>query len=211
MAKPFKVFGIGLNKTGTSSLKLALRRLGFDHSRRKMSFSREYFRGNMDVVFEEAETHESFEDWPWPLVYKDMFAKYGSEARYVLTTRISADVWLKSIKTHAERVRGREIRRKIYGYPFPHGVEENYIAYYENHNAEVRRFFAENNATHLLSDLCWEKGHGWLELCTFLGEPLRATEFPHSNSRADSDPDEGLALENRQLINKQLQDINGAS
>lgn len=208
MAKPIKVFGIGLNRTGTSSLKIAFRRLGYDHSVCKMELAEEYFRGNLEACYSEAEAYDSFEDWPWPLVYKEIFAKYGDNARYILTTRASGDKWLQSIKKHSERARGRELRRRIFGYPFPHGVEDIYLKYYENHNAEVRRFFDENNATHLLKELCWENGDGWLELCVFLNEPLRATNFPQVNMADDSTQNAQVEEENEQMIAWQLQKLN---
>ncbi len=209
MAKPFKVFGIGLNKTGTSSLKIALRRLGYDHAPREMRLVTNYYNGKMAPIFEYSELHESFEDWPWPLVYKEIYARYGDNARYILTARKSTDVWLKSIKSHSERVKGRDIRRKIYGYPYPHGVEKNYAAVYENHNAEVREFFTVEPRKHLFADLCWEQGDGYLELCRLLGEPLLSMDFPHNNNAKKSNPNSDLVRENANKIREQLQSVNG--
>ena len=204
MAKTHKVFGIGLNKTGTSSLKVALRRLGYDHSPRRNALLRDMFDGDMSSIYADAETYESFEDWPWPLVYKEIFAKYGDSARYILTRRATPDIWLNSIRKHAERVKAKMYRRKIFGYAYPHGVEQVYLDFYTRHLVEVRQFFADNNASHLLCELCWEEGDGWLELCDFLGEPLQKSDFPNSNSSMNAEPDAEQMAFNQEAIALQL-------
>lgn len=207
MAKPFKVFGIGLNKTGTSSLKVALRRLGFNHCRRQGRLAHACFEGDWPTLFETTDAFESFEDWPWPLMYRELFARYGDSARFVLTTRKSPEIWVESLKKHARVTKsGGIIRKKIYGYRYPHGVEAAHMAFYEKHNAEVRAFFAEQ-APHLLLDVCWENGDGWPELCTFLGEPLRRTKFPHANREGSATPDPEVIAENERRIRRQLRNL----
>lgn len=204
MSKPFKVFGIGLNKTGTSSLKVALRRLGYDHSPRRNILLRDLYEGDMSLIYADADMYDSFEDWPWPLVYQEMFAKYGDRARYILTRRKTPEIWLDSIRKHSERVKAKMFRRKIFGYAYPHGVEQVYTDFYNRHLDDVRSFFDKNNASHLLQELCWEDGDGWLELCNFLEEPLQRSEFPNSNSSIDAVPNAEQMELNQEAIAKQL-------
>lgn len=56
-----KVFGIGLNKTGTTSLAACLEILGY---RRHMSCNRDllagYRRGDLEPLFAAADAHDSF-------------------------------------------------------------------------------------------------------------------------------------------------------
>jgi len=46
MSKPHKVFGIGLNKTGTSSLKSALVTLGYNHCTLRGQMTHKFFNNN---------------------------------------------------------------------------------------------------------------------------------------------------------------------
>ncbi len=205
MSKPFKVFGIGLNKTGTTSLKIAFRRLGFDHSKREAHLAKSWLAGDIAAIFEEADKHESFEDWPWPLAYRELYDRYGDSARYILTTRASGEKWVKSLQKHAERTAGARLRKAIYGYEFPHGVEAEHIAFYDRHNADIRTFFADK--PNVFADFCWENGDGWIELCRFLNEPMPRKPFPHGNAGKDARPKSDLIERNQQKIERHLRRI----
>lgn len=209
MGKAFKVFGLGLNKTGTSSLKVALRRLGYEHFRRQGRMAHAYFERDWDALFKVTDDFESFEDWPWPLMYRELFARYGDSARYILTTRKSPGVWVESLKKHAVATKsGGIIRKNIYGYRYPHGVEAAHMAFYEAHNAAVRAFFAEH-APHLFLEVCWENGDGWPELCDFLLEPRRGKQFPHANKEGTAPPDPEVIAENERRIKRHLRNLKG--
>ena len=208
MVKKHKVFGIGLNKTGTSSLRRALVSLGYTHCDIRGRMTYKFFQGNIPQVLDMTEEYDSFEDWPWPLMYREVFERYGDTARYVLTTRRSPEIWVESLKAHSLHTSvDKNPRKRVFGHSYPHGVEADHIAFYENHNAQVRQFFADNNAAHLLADLCWETGDGWAELCGFLNEPVQATNFPHANKRDDEPADAKRCNENLALINAQLQSL----
>ncbi len=208
MAKPHKVFGIGLNKTGTTTLKLALRKLGFDHSRRQTTLARAWMKREFAPIFAEADKHDSFEDWPWPLMYRELWQHYGPSARYILTRRQSPEVWVESLKKHAERTSGVMLRQGIFGYPFPHGVETEHMAFYQQHLDEVRAFFADKPNCFL--ELCWEEGDGWAELCAFLNEPVPNTKLPHGNSGKTAVPDPKILEKNRPQIRKQIRSLRRA-
>ncbi len=205
MGKPFKIFGIGLNKTGTTTLKLALRRLGYDHSKRQTPLARAWLEGDLAPIWAEADAHESFEDWPWPLLYRELWDRYGDRARYILTTRSSAERWVESLKKHSERTSGVMIRQGIFGYKFPHGVEAEHAAFYERHNAEVRSFFADKPDVY--TELNWEAGDGWLELCRFLQVPVPNRDFPHGNAGRDANPDPEQVEQNRIKIRRHLRKL----
>ncbi len=209
MGKPFKVFGLGLNKTGTSSLKVALRRLGYDHCRRQGRLAHAWFDGERDEVFAVADRFESFEDWPWPLMYRELFERYGDGARYILTTRKSPEIWVESLKKHTVVTRaGGVIRKKIYGYRYPHGAEAAHMDVYRAHNDAVRAYFL-HHAPHLFLEVCWENGDGWPELCDFLLEPRRDTPFPHANRKGTAAPDPEVVAENEKRIRRQLRNLKG--
>lgn len=179
-----KVFGIGLNKTGTSTLAVCLKELGYRHLGCRRDLLALYRSGRIDQVLREIDRHESFDDWPYPLMYRDLFERYGSRARFVLTTRSSAVVWLNSLKAHSLRTDPESHCRLLaYGYNYPHEDEQAHLDLYAAHNADVVKFFADKHASHQLLRVCWEDGDGWNELCAFLGVPTPRRPFPHANRR----------------------------
>lgn len=185
MAKS-KVFGIGLNKTGTTTLGKCMKKLGYRHLSCRRDLLELYRNGHADQVMNYMDGFDSFEDWPYPLMYRDLWARFGGSARYILTTRSSSEKWLRSIENHALHTNPRANCRKLaYGYHYPQNAPEAYLAFYEAHNAEVRAFFAELGRTDLLLELSWEKGHSWDELCDFLCEPVPNEPLPTANVTAN--------------------------
>jgi hypothetical protein len=206
-----KVVGIGLNKTGTTTLAACLRRLGYArHATCDYGLLAGYRNGDVEAIFRCIEANDSFEDWPFPLAYREIFDRFGERARFVLTTRKDARTWVESLKAHALRTPPvGHTRLLAYGYNYPHGLETEHIAIYERHNAEVRDFFRRRQAEHLLLEVCWERGDGWKELCGFLRTPAPDAPFPHENpgSRPVS---EARAAENLVRICQQLRQLGKA-
>ena len=72
-----------------------------------------------------------------------------------------------------------EVRRILYGLPFPEVTESQLIERYERHNAEVENYFHDRPKDLLIVN--WAEGDGWKELCDFLGRDIPNEPFPHSN------------------------------
>jgi hypothetical protein len=181
-----KVFGIGLNKTGTTTLGTCLERLGYDHVSCRADLLADWRAGRKDTVFAVTDAHQSFEDWPWPLMYRDLSARYGTDAKFILTLRRSPEVWLRSLKMHALQrtsVRGH-CRKLAYGYSYPHHAEAEHLEIYRRHQADVMEFFETAGASAQLRVLCWETGDGWDALCDFLGHDRVDWPFPHDRRAA---------------------------
>ena len=200
-----RVVGIGLNKTGTKTLAAALAVLGWTN---RMSCNRDLLAawrgGDPSGLLAAVETHDVCEDWPWPLAFREVLARFGGRCRYVLTRRATPDAWLNSLKAHSERVSPTEHCRTLaYGHAYPHGREAEHLAIYHAHNEAVRAHFAAVGAAHLLLEVCWEEGDGWDQLCPFLGVPVPSAAFPYEN-RAPEAPDPLMVAENRRLIAAQL-------
>ena len=178
-----KVFGVGTLKTGTTSLGSALEMLGFRHTHdNRERLLKQIQAGNLESVFHWVDRHESFEDWPWPLIYRELDARYP-DSRFILTTRANEDVWLKSMVRHAEKFGPTQGRRLFFGYKMPHKHEADYVARYRQHNQEVRDYFKGRPGK--LLEVCWEKGHGWRELCSFLNMAAPDAPFPKVNTAVD--------------------------
>jgi hypothetical protein len=201
-----KLFGIGLNKTGTTTLGECARILGYRHVACRRDLLIRLRQGSLEELLAVADAHDAFEDWPWPLVYKELFRRYGDRARYVLTVRRTPEAWLRSLKNHALLTLPEEHCRLLaYGYAYPHGFEAEHLAIYARHNAEVVAFFASEGASHLLATLCWEEGHGWAELCRLLGRSVPDVPFPHANrTRKEALVDQPLYAANAARIKEQL-------
>jgi len=97
-----KIFGIGLNKTGTTTLGYCFRELGFNHKSYDLKLLKHYHNNNMDPIFKTVNQFDVFEDWPWPLLYKMLDKKYNN-ARFILTVRKDPETWYGSLRKHADR------------------------------------------------------------------------------------------------------------
>ncbi|MGN6616909.1 MAG: sulfotransferase family protein [Ilyomonas sp.] len=180
-----KVFGIGLNKTGTTSLGKALVLLGYkNHAGCNLKLTKCWSSSNLKPIYEVANQNNCFEDWPWPLVYREMFYKFEN-AKFILTVRKSADRWYQSLCKYSVIKSKSKFRRLIYGFHMPHNYRKEHIDFYEKHNQSVIDFFNEKAPEKLLI-VCWEEGHGWQQLCKFLGKELPVHEFPHLNKSENS-------------------------
>ncbi len=177
-----KVVGAGMNKTGTKTLGACLRFWGLSN----VSWSHAAFElwraGAVGELLDILERHDSCEDWPWPLVFREIDARFPG-SKFVLTRRSSAAVWFDSLCRHADRTGPTEFRRAIYGHAMPRGHEADHVRVYEAHNAAVRAHFASRPGS--LLEICWEEGQGWPELAAFLGRPCPDLPLPHENAGQD--------------------------
>ncbi len=182
-----KVFGIGLNKTGTTTLSKCLIELGYNHMSARRDLLKDWFNGDFEQLFQVCDEYDSFDDWPYSLAYKELFYRYGDTGRYILTIRSLPETWLRSLKNHSLQTNPVEHCRLLaYGYNYPHGFERQHINFYEKHTSDVIAFFQKNDAVHLLKVICWEKGDDWQSLCSFLNKHVPKMEFPHSNKMTKS-------------------------
>jgi hypothetical protein len=183
-----KVFGIGLNKTGTTTLGKCGLILGY----RCMSFNRSLLedvvlKKNYEKVKKITNCHNFFEDWPWPLIYKELDEMYPG-SKFILTYRRDERIWLESLKRHSLNGNPKKHCRKLaYGYNYPHSNERFHMDFYKKHNDSVRSYF--KNRIQDFLEICWEKGDGWKKLCNFLGKETPSIKVPHemkgSNRRVE--------------------------
>jgi hypothetical protein len=179
-----KVVGVGLPKTGTTSLGYCFRRFGFKHRSYDMDLAVQVKRNHLEPVLAEAEKYEAFEDWPWFLIYKELDQRFPG-SKFLLTLRKDTDAYIRSLRGHHER---QGIRRD--GFAKPHwwdevfGVEPSEWDYeksarrYERHNREVLEYFAGRIDRDLLI-VCWENGDDWARLSRFLNKRQPDEPFPH--------------------------------
>ncbi len=179
-----KIFGIGLNKTGTTTLSKCGEILGY----RCTGCNKKLLR---DVVLKHdfrrlqkiGSQYDLFEDWPWPLVYKEL-DNFFPGSKFILTTRKDEGTWLNSLKKHSMRTHPiKHCRKLAYGYNFPQKHEQEYLQFYKSHNEDVRAYFQGREGDFL--EVCWENSDGWKKLCAFLGKNIPDIPFPHANKGED--------------------------
>lgn len=188
-----KVFGIGLSKTGTSSLDRALNDLGIDsiHFPHDPQTLRELAAGNYRLSV--LQRHQAVTDITVAPFYPQLDAAYPG-AKFVLTVRES-EAWYRSIESHWAFMRewaarddhfrrfSEYITACVYG---AHDCQRDRFLYvYREHEAAVRRYFAGRDEDLLVIDVC--AGEGWEKLCPFLGFETPNRPFPHANRKEEKE------------------------
>lgn len=182
MVSPGKIFGIGVPKTGTTSLGRALGMLGFNHKSYDQGLNHKYDEGDFEPIFRETENYESFEDAPWnrEALYKELDQRFPG-SKFILTVR-EMQSWLKSHEKHyaAKRLQERpqEIwMRKIYD----DQRKAKLTQWHQRRTEKVLKYFEDRPNDLLVIDLCGG-GDGWEKLCSFLELPVPTEPFPRANT-----------------------------
>ncbi|MCF8112073.1 MAG: hypothetical protein K9J85_11380 [Desulfobacteraceae bacterium] len=175
-----KIFCIGFHKTGTTSLSIALRTLGYRVTGPNGIKDPDIEKNVFTMAYRLVEKFDAFQDNPWPIIYKELDKDYPG-SKFILTLRDS-ESWIKSQVRHFGR-QETPMRRWIYGVGCPEGNEAIYLKRFEEHNEGVMKYFRERPQDLLVLDLA--KGDGWEKLCSFLGADITESEFPHANKAID--------------------------
>jgi len=174
-----KLFGIGLNKTGTKTLGECLTVLGFRNKSFDLNLMLAFSRGDFNEIFMICDEFDSFEDWPWPLLYRELNSHYP-DSKFILTQRKDPETWYKSLCRHADLTGPTQARKIVYGYEMPHKHKDHHINFYVKHNAEVIQYFKDTPEKLLV--VSWENGDSWKELGDFLKvNDIPKRPFPHKN------------------------------
>lgn len=167
-----KIFGIGLHRTGTSSLGLALQQLGYRTHANADARSREEAK---QMAREVCREYDALQDVPWPVLYRWLDEEYPN-SKFILTVR-PEEAWIDSV---CRVFGGTDIKAHAWiydGVADPLEDPEHYLARYRRHNREVLDYFGERRGEDLLV-MDVTKGDGWETLCPFLGDPVPWLPFP---------------------------------
>lgn len=186
-----KIFGIGLNKTGTKTLASCLNTLGFRHSSyTSYSFHllTEITNGCYTDLYEHVEKYDSFDDWPYPLVYPLLDQRFPG-SKFILTKRSSAEKWYESLAAHSLRTDpeiGTKTRQLVYGFAYPQMDKNAFFQYYDSHLLVARNYFSDRPAD--MVEVCWDTNPEWDMLCKFLDCQPPDRAFPHKNAAGIGNP-----------------------
>lgn len=178
-----KVFGIGFQKTGTTTLGTIFDRLGYQVSgyadfrhlagREVLSWP-EIEMLALDIAWQV----DAVKDTPWPLLYRQLDQAFP-DAKFIHVTR-NTDAWLNSALNDFQDY-PNAVHRLIYGSNGPKGHETAWVERYERHNSEVAAYFAGRPEDYL--QIALEDGVTYEKVCPFLGEPLVGRGAPKANTR----------------------------
>lgn len=175
-----KVFGIGLHKTGTSTLGKCLEILGYHVCPEEIAYAtlEDVAAQDHGTCLELAENYDGFQDSPWNCdgVYRVLHAAFPG-AKFVLTTR-DEDRWFRSYLRWVTLHGSSEAPavHSALGRALTADTKEESTRAFREHNVNVIEHFGGSPSL-LVVD--WEAGDGWEQLCDFLGKPIPDVPFPH--------------------------------
>lgn len=185
---PTRIFGIGMHKTGSTSLHHAFEILGFNSWHWSSAHYAKAIWAEM-TAFEKSTSLEHFYalcDLPIAILFKQLDRAYPN-SRFILTLRDEED-WLRSVENHwghkTNKHRGwwdtdpftHFIHKQIYGQK--NFDREVFRARYRRHNAEVMDYFARRSDL-LVLDV--DHNDKWGKICAFLDRPLPMVSYPGEN------------------------------
>lgn len=173
-----KVFVIGFQKTGTTTLETVLRNLGYTVAGGDKNLIKFKDREELkQYIRNKLKNFDAVQDMAWPLVYRELYELYPN-AKFILTYR-DPDLWIKSVVKYFAKIKNT-MHQRIYKVDYAEGNEEAYLKIYKNFNAEVIDFFKDKE-NFLFMDM--KSDFNYKTLYPFLGIKEIPTDlFPKSRS-----------------------------
>ena len=186
MANARKICCVGFQKTGTTSLTVAFRSMGY-------SVGQAFKRINevldpkapdardtiVKIALEQLGKKDVIQDSPSAFVF-DEYDKAFPGSKFILTSR-PVDAWMKSYAGYFSD-KNNPLRTWMYGVETFSGNEDRVREIYETQNQKIRDYFKDRPEDFLEIDLT--QGHGWYEVISFLGKDMMP-EFPRANTQSD--------------------------
>lgn len=197
-----------MNKTGTTSLKKALKDLGFKIGSQitAENLLPEYMNGNFEAIIKHSKTAQVFQDIPFSLPHTyEHLAKHYPNAYFILTVRDSPEQWYESlIKFHSklfgkndlptnEQLKNSEYVYKGFIWDCLMAINKSSQPYdftkltqsYKEHNEDVERFFKNKEYNFLKLNLSDKQSYRCL--VDFLDIDSPFNEFPWKNKTSEID------------------------
>jgi len=200
-----KVFCIGHNKTGTTSIERVLKDFGYamgNQVKGELLLDAWYNRDFKSII-KFCKTAEAFQDLPFslPFTYEHLDGAFP-KAKFILTERDNAEQWYQSLtKFHsklwsdgvaiptAEDLKQATYRYKGYSYKanrcvYPTPEEDIYnkaimLEFYKRYNETIKTYFKSRPEKLLVINV--SKSDDYAKLCEFLKQPITRTDFPWEN------------------------------
>lgn len=201
-----KVFCIGRNKTGTTSLKQALENEGYILGNQRVfeNLGAEFRNNDYDEILYQCTLAEAFQDFPfsYPSMYKTVDKKFAN-SKFILTVRNSPDQWYRSLTNFHSKLFGKEgnlptvndLQNAKYiskgwiweNFKYLYNISETDDPYdynrltqhYINYNNEVKTYFKDRPSDLLILNLTEERAYE--KFCKFLDISSEYSSFPWEN------------------------------
>lgn len=205
-----KVFGIGLSRTGTSSLNEALEFLGYRSIHfplimkntsakaklkyrinkwlKELGFKKPLFtdfplKTDNSLAFKvpDSKSFDALTDIPVARFYKELDQQFPG-SKFILTVRDEA-AWLESCRKFFKEGNNqffKWIQLHFDMYGTNSFDEELFRNGYRKHIEDVKSFFESRPDDLLIVDI--PKGDGWNKLCEFIGMGIPQNPFPNKNA-----------------------------
>jgi hypothetical protein len=191
-----KIFGIGVHRTGTSSLRDALGELGIKikHFFVVDGLSKKLWKLGINFhylsrIYKLLEEYDGLCDFPVPVIFKKLDKKYPN-SKFILTVR-SPDSWIRSVENHIKNDIYNCNRNNDGKYSL---LFEEYLFYnikffdkkilmkkYLEYNKKTIKYFKNRPNDLLVID--FSEGDNWKKICSFLNKKVPNKHFPCVNKR----------------------------
>ena len=200
-----KVFCIGLNKTGTTSLKQAMLELGYkvgNQHEAELLFD-DWVRRDFRRLIKYCRTAQFFQDVPFSYPYTFIAVdQVFQNSKFILTVRDNPKQWYNSLINFFGKSFGngsvpptvQDLKQATYvrkGFPYQTMKEvlnvsddnlfnkEILIDSYETHNRIIMDYFRHREDDLLILNVAEKGAHK--KLCDFLNKKCESSEFPWEN------------------------------
>lgn len=203
-----KVFCIGRNKTGTTSIAKALKELNFIVAEQRPAelLIHDWARRDFRRIIRFCHTAQAFQDIPFslPFTFQALDMRFPG-SKFILTVRDNPEQWYSSVtRFHAKLFGGGEIPscddlkkaqyryagwmyeniRAVYGTPDANPYDKmTLINQYNSHNQSVIEYFRHRPNDLLVLNISQEGAYQ--RFCEFLDKPRLRQSFPWENKTAD--------------------------
>lgn len=204
-----KIFCIGLNKTGTTTIEKVLKDFKYKMGNQENAEmqTNNWFKRDFNEIIKFCKGADAFQDIPFSLPYTYIvLEQHFKKAKFILTVRDSAEQWYQSLTMHHSKVwsdginpptieelknakyryvgYAHEANRAMFNTPLKDPYNENsLLKYYNNHNYAVEEYFRSNPEKLLIINVGIKKDY--IRLCEFLGKKPLSDNFPWENKTSE--------------------------
>ncbi|GAF72344.1 unnamed protein product [marine sediment metagenome] len=167
-----KIFGIGLPKTGHTSLTRALEILGY----KSIKIPIACVNDDLSIKYDSLKDYNAWTDTPITMKYTELDKLYP-DARFILLHR-NIITWEESCSFwfSLDIPDYHNLHKSIFG-------SASYVDVYTSYYNNLFSYFLNYRcgSKYIILDICAE--YGWSQICEFLNKDIPNVSFPHLNKR----------------------------